>query len=255
MGFFDKMFSGLSKTRKNMIELEELFQDYAPDSEDFYDDLEELLVLSDVGAETAESVIKGMRKLTWERRFRKGYEAREGLIELLSKILEVGSPELKLTTKPSVILMTGVNGVGKTTSIGKLAAKLKAEGKSLADRLEELQREFGCYAQRLLTYQYEGEDGLKQMNRIMENLRQPLNQVGQAELGKSERTDYLRGVNGLPSSNVVEFRLSGGRKIVVRPSGTEPKLKAYLFACGDNPAAAEKELDHLEGIVSRLCGK
>ena len=114
-----------------MVELEELFQDYAPDSEDFYDDLEELLVLSDVGAETAESVVKGMRKLTWERRFRKGYEAREGLIELLSKILEVDSPELKLTTKPSVILMTGVNGVGKTTSIGKLAAKLKAEGKTV----------------------------------------------------------------------------------------------------------------------------
>ena len=131
MGFFDKMFSGLSKTRKNMVELEELFQDYAPDSEDFYDDLEELLVLSDVGVETAESVIKGMRKLTWERRFRKGYEAREGLIELLSKILTVGSPELKLDTKPSVILMTGVNGVGKTTSIGKLAAQLKKEGKSV----------------------------------------------------------------------------------------------------------------------------
>ena len=137
----------------------------------------------------------------------------------------------------------------------EMASQLKAEGKSLSDRLEELQREFGCYAQRLLTYQYEGEDGLKQMNRIMENLRQPLNRIGQAELGKSERTDYLQGVNGLPSSDVVEFRLSGGRKIVVRPSGTEPKLKAYLFACGENSAAAEKELDHLEGIVSRLCGK
>ena len=137
----------------------------------------------------------------------------------------------------------------------EMASQLKAEGKSLADRLEELQREFGCYAQRLLTYQYEGEDGLKQMNRIMEKLRQPLKRIGQAELGKSERTDYLQGVNGLPSSDVVEFRLSGGRKIVVRPSGTEPKLKAYLFACGDNSAAAEKELDHLEGIVSRLCGK
>ncbi len=131
MGLFDKMFSGLSKTRKNMIELEELFQDYAPDSEDFYDDLEELLVLSDVGAETAEQVVKGMRKLTWERRFRKGYEAREGLIELLSKMLQVGEPELQLNTKPSVILMTGVNGVGKTTSIGKLAARLKGEGKSV----------------------------------------------------------------------------------------------------------------------------
>lgn len=131
MSLFDKMFSGLTKTRKNMVELEELFQDYAPDSEDFYDDLEELLVLSDVGVETAESVIKGMRKLTWERRFRKGYEAREGLIELLSKILSVGDPALKLETKPSVILMTGVNGVGKTTSIGKLAALLKKEGKSV----------------------------------------------------------------------------------------------------------------------------
>ena len=131
MGLFDKMFSGLSKTRKNMQELEELFQDYAPDSEDFYDDLEELLILSDVGAETAAEVIKGMRKLTWERRFRKGWEARDGLIELLSKKLEPADASLHLTTKPSVILMAGVNGVGKTTSIGKLAARLKAEGKSV----------------------------------------------------------------------------------------------------------------------------
>ena len=131
MGLFDKMFSGLAKSRKNMVELEELFQDYAPDSEDFYDDLEELLVMSDVGASTAEQVIKGMRKLTWERRFRKGYEAREGLIELLSKQLNVGDTELKLNTKPSVILMVGVNGVGKTTTIGKLAHQLKEQGKKV----------------------------------------------------------------------------------------------------------------------------
>ena len=103
MGFFDKIFSGLSKTRNQMQELEELFQGYAPDSEDFYDELEELLVLSDVGAATAEKVVKGMRKLTWERRFRKGYEAREGLIELLSKQLSVGDTALKMDTKPSVI--------------------------------------------------------------------------------------------------------------------------------------------------------
>ena len=131
MGLFDKLFSGLTKTRNNMDELEELFRDYAPDSEDFYDDLEELLVLSDVGLPTAEAVIKGMRKLTWERRFRKGYEAREGLIELLSKMLASEDNALKLTTKPAVILMVGVNGVGKTTTIGKLAAQLKAEGKKV----------------------------------------------------------------------------------------------------------------------------
>lgn len=131
MGFFEKMFSGLSRTRNNIQELEELFQDYAPDSEDFYDDLEELLVLSDVGVETAEKVIKGMRKMTWERRFRKGSEAREGLIELLSGILSVGDPALRISTKPSVILMVGVNGVGKTTTIGKLAAQLKKDGKKV----------------------------------------------------------------------------------------------------------------------------
>ena len=131
MGIFDKLFSGLSKTRSNMQDLEELFQDYAPDSEDFYDDLEELLVLSDVGASTAADVVKGMRKLTWEKRFRKGAEAREGLIGLLSGMLKVGDSALRLTTKPSVILMVGVNGVGKTTTIGKLAAQLRGEGKSV----------------------------------------------------------------------------------------------------------------------------
>ncbi len=131
MGFFDKIFSGLTKTRSNLAELEELFQDYAPDSEDFYYDLEELLVVSDVGAPTAEKVVKAMKKLTWERRFRKGDEARAGLVEILAKLLKVGDPELKLTTRPSVILMVGVNGVGKTTTIGKLAHQLRNEGKSV----------------------------------------------------------------------------------------------------------------------------
>lgn len=131
MGLFDKMFSGLSKTRENMVELEELFQGYAPDSEDFYDELEEILIMSDVGIETAEKVIKEMRKLTWERRFRKGEEAREGLIELLSKMLGAEDNSLHLETTPAVILMVGVNGVGKTTTIGKLASRLTADGKKV----------------------------------------------------------------------------------------------------------------------------
>ena len=131
MGLFDKIFSGLSKTRNNLVELEELFQDYAPDSDDFYEELEELLVMSDVGAATAEKVIQSMKKLTWERRFRKGHEAREGLVEILSKLLSAGDTSLKLETKPSVILMVGVNGVGKTTTIGKLAHQLVEDGKKV----------------------------------------------------------------------------------------------------------------------------
>jgi fused signal recognition particle receptor len=131
MGFFDKIFSGLSKTRKNMVELEELFQDYQPDDEGFYEELEELLVMADVGAATAKEVDYRMRRATWEDRYRKGSEARQGLIKVLTKLLDAGSTELKLDTKPSVILMVGVNGVGKTTTIGKLAHQLKQQGKKV----------------------------------------------------------------------------------------------------------------------------
>ena len=132
MGFFDKIFGGLTKTRLNLEDLEEIFQSYKPDNDDFYDELEELLVMSDVGAATAATAaVQGLKKMTWERRFRYGDEAREGLIEILTKLLNVGDTALKLDTRPSVILMVGVNGVGKTTTIGKLAAQLKAEGKKV----------------------------------------------------------------------------------------------------------------------------
>ena len=130
MGIFDKLFGGLGRTREK-IDLEELFQGYAPDSEDFYDQLEETLVLADAGITTAEKVDYLMRRKTWEERYRKGEEAREGLIQVLSGLLNVGDPALKLDTKPSVILMVGVNGVGKTTTIGKLAHQLKEQGKKV----------------------------------------------------------------------------------------------------------------------------
>ena len=113
MGFFDKIFSGLTKTRTNMEELEELFKNYKFESDDFYEELEDLLVMSDIGAETTDKVIEKMRLMC------------------LMQYLEIGDNSLKLSTKPSVILMVGVNGVGKTTTIGKLAAMLIAEGKKV----------------------------------------------------------------------------------------------------------------------------
>ena len=130
MGLFDKLFGGLGKTRQK-IDLEELFQDYAPDSEEFYEDLEEMLILADAGMPTAERVDYLRRRKTWEDRYRKGEEAREGLIKILTGLLDVGDTKLKLDTKPSVILMVGVNGVGKTTTIGKLAHQLIGEGKKV----------------------------------------------------------------------------------------------------------------------------
>ena len=87
--------------------------------------------MADVGAVTAENVVKGLKKMTWERRFRYGDEARAGLVELLTRLLNVGGTDLKLDTRPSVILMVGVNGVGKTTTIGKLAHQLREQGKKV----------------------------------------------------------------------------------------------------------------------------
>ena len=131
MGFFDKIFSGLTKTRTNMEELEELFKNYKFESDDFYEELEDLLVMSDIGAETTDKVIEKMRLLCFDRNITKGYKAKECLMEILMQYLEIGDNSLKLSTKPSVILMVGVNGVGKTTTIGKLAAMLIAEGRKV----------------------------------------------------------------------------------------------------------------------------
>jgi phosphoglucomutase len=135
----------------------------------------------------------------------------------------------------------------------EMASDLKAQGKSMLDRLQELRREYGFFAQRLKTFEYEGEDGAKHMAAIMKALRQPLSAFAQESLQKAGRTDYLLDDTGLPKSDVIEFRMTNGDKIVVRPSGTEPKLKAYLFARGADQASAEKELDGLEETVNQLC--
>ncbi len=131
MGFFDKIFSGLTKTRINLEDLEEVFRNYKPDDDAFFDELEEMLIMADMGADLVDRVITSMHYLCFDKNIRRGDKAREILIEELKKELNAGDPALKLNTKPSIILMVGVNGVGKTTTIGKLAAMLKAQGKKV----------------------------------------------------------------------------------------------------------------------------
>ena len=131
MGFFDKLFSGLSKTRVNMEDLEEIFRNYRPDDDEFFDELEELLIMADMGADTVDRVVTAMHYLCFDKNVKRGDKARELLIGELEKELDAGDNSLKLTTKPSVILMVGVNGVGKTTTIGKLASLLKGQGKKV----------------------------------------------------------------------------------------------------------------------------
>ena len=131
MGFFDKLFSGLTKTRVNMEDLEEIFRNYQPDDDEFFDELEELLIMADMGADTVDRVVTSMHYLCFDKNVKRGDKARELLIGELEKELDAGDNTLRLNTKPSVILMVGVNGVGKTTTIGKLAAQLKAQGKKV----------------------------------------------------------------------------------------------------------------------------
>ena len=131
MGFFDKIFSGLTKTRVKMEDLEQIFQDYRPDDDDFFDELEELLIMADMGVDTVDRVVTSMHYLCFDKNIKRGDKAREVLIDELKKELDAGESELKIGTKPSVILMVGVNGVGKTTTIGKLANMLKNQGKKV----------------------------------------------------------------------------------------------------------------------------
>ena len=132
MGLFDKIKKGLTKTRDAMAKtVSAVFQPNKEIDEDFYEELEESLILADLGVNTAVKAVEQLRKLVKERHLKAAEEAKEALREVLTGMLQVGQPTLTLDTKPSVILVIGVNGVGKTTTIGKLANLLRQEGKKV----------------------------------------------------------------------------------------------------------------------------
>ena len=97
--------------------------------DDFYDELEESLILADLGATVAHDAVKKLRDVVYQKSIQRGDDVKQALREILIEKLNVGDTALELSTKPSVVLVIGVNGVGKTTSIGKLAHRLKGEGK------------------------------------------------------------------------------------------------------------------------------
>ena len=132
MGFFDKIKAGLTKTRDALADtLGSVFSGFSEIDDDFYDELEESLILADLGVDTAVKATEQLRKVIRERHLKSTEEAKEALKEILVQMLNVGDTELNLSTTPSVILVIGVNGVGKTTTIGKIAARLVGEGKKV----------------------------------------------------------------------------------------------------------------------------
>ena len=132
MGFFDKIKSGLTKTREALSNtLDAVFSGFTELDADFYDELEESLILADLGVETVTKVMKELRRQASRRGLSTTQEAKDCLKEILKDMLNVGDTELNLATSPAVILVIGVNGVGKTTTIGKLATQLGKQGKQV----------------------------------------------------------------------------------------------------------------------------
>ena len=132
MGFFDKIKAGLTKTREALSDtLGSVFTGFSEIDDDFYDELEESLILADLGVETATKATDRLRKVIRERHLKTTEEARTALKEILVEMLNVGDTTLDLSTHPSVILVIGVNGVGKTTTIGKIAKQLVDQGKNV----------------------------------------------------------------------------------------------------------------------------
>ena len=121
MGFFEKIKKGLTKTRNAISGL--FAGDYEVDDE-FYDELEERLILADLGVDIASRAVEQLRKDAYEKMLTTPDRVRAGLADILTDILDVGSTELKLDSKPAMVLVIGVNGVGKTTTIGKLSHQL-----------------------------------------------------------------------------------------------------------------------------------
>lgn len=132
MGFFDKLKNGLSKTKNSFDEkINNVFSNFRKVDEDLLEELEEALIMSDVGAQTSTKIISNLRDRIKKEKIENEEDVRNALREEIKAILDEVDNGLKLATHPSVILVVGVNGVGKTTSIGKIANRLKQDGKKV----------------------------------------------------------------------------------------------------------------------------
>ena len=132
MGFFDKLKQGLNKTKESFNEkINNVFSNFRKVDEEFLEELEEDLIMADIGVDTSVEIISNLRERIKKEKIEDEEDVKNALREEMKKILDIPNKELKLNTKPSVILVVGVNGVGKTTSIGKIANRLAKDGKKV----------------------------------------------------------------------------------------------------------------------------
>ena len=129
MGFFEKLKQQLTKTKSAIVgKIDDLFKNFVKIDEDLFDELEELLISADIGVNTTEEILDQLRDAVRDNRLKEPSDVKTKLFEILRDMIGDHEP-LNLSTQPSVVLVIGVNGVGKTTSIGKISAELKRQGK------------------------------------------------------------------------------------------------------------------------------
>ncbi len=131
-GFFKRLVEGLSKTRENIVSgIESIFSGYSSIDDDFYEEIEEILVMGDIGINTTTAIIERLKEQVAEKRIKDPQECKQLLMDSIKEQMAVGETAYEFEHRKSVILVIGVNGVGKTTSVGKLAGKLKDQGKKV----------------------------------------------------------------------------------------------------------------------------
>ena len=131
-GFFKRLVEGLTKTRDNVVsKIDEIFSGFSSIDDDFYEEIEEILVMGDIGINTTTSIIEHLKEEVEEKKIKEPSECKHLLIDEIKRQMDVGDTAYEFENRKSVVLVIGVNGVGKTTSVGKLAGKLKDQGKKV----------------------------------------------------------------------------------------------------------------------------
>ena len=131
-GFFKRLVNGLSKTRDNIVAgIDNIFSGFSAIDEDFYEEIEEILVMGDLGINATTSIIENLKEKVKELKIKEPAECKQLLINSIKEQMDVGDTAYEFENRKSVVLVIGVNGVGKTTSVGKLAGKLKDQGKKV----------------------------------------------------------------------------------------------------------------------------
>ena len=131
-GFFKRLVSGLTKTRQNIVSgLDSLFSGFSKIDEDFYEELEEILIMGDLGVKATYSILDNLREKVKENHIKEPVDCRQFLIDSIKEQMQIGETAYEFENHKSVVLVIGVNGVGKTTTIGKLAGKFRKDGKEV----------------------------------------------------------------------------------------------------------------------------